>query len=179
MFDNAQKNEYCAIKAPARLKKRIENTLNRPRIEPRVWSTLAACIALVTAISVFAFRPFAPKTVSLSYGGKAVTGERVSVSDGKEEAVAFGAKTIVPHGIPLYVQAVKDTKLSVSGGKVHVFDQEGELVSVGTDLTLDSSAEIRWDVSDLPTGSYTFSLGTEVYEVRIDAENGTMIIYKK
>ncbi len=179
MFDDAQKNEYLAIKAPARLKKRVEHTLTRPRFTARAWTAMAACIALVTVVSVFSFRQFAPKTVSLSYLGNEVTGQEVSVSGEVEKAVAFGAKTIVPTGIPLYAHAARNTKLSVSGGSIQIFDEDGALLSVGTDLTLDAPAEIRWDVSDLPTGSYTLSLATEIYEVRIDAENGTMLIYNK
>ncbi len=179
MFDDAQKNEYAAIKAPTRLKKRVEHTLMRPRIEPRIWSAVAACIALVTVLSVFSFQHFAPKTVALSYLGHAVTEQGVTVSDGVEKAVSFGAKTIVPTGIPLYAEAKRNTKISVSGGSIQIFGEDGELISVGTDLTLDAPAALRWDVSDLPDGSYTLTLESRVYEVRIDAENGEMFIYQK
>ncbi len=179
MFDEAQKKEYAAIKAPARIKKRVEHTVMRSRFEPRIWSAVAACLALVTAVSLFSFRWLSPKTVSLSYLGNTVTEQAISVAGEAEKAVAFGAKTIVPSGIPLYVRADRDTKLSVSGGNLLIFDASDELISVGTDHTLDASAEIRWDVSGLPGGTYTLSLDTQIYEVRIDAEHGEMNIYKK
>ena len=179
MFNDAQKNEYAAIKAPARIKARLENTLARPRVTPQRWVAMAACLALVASVSVFSFQRLAPRAVTLSYMDAPVTERQVTVLGGEEEAVAFGAKTIVPSGIPLYVHAVRDTKISGSGGRIHIFGKDDALVSVGTDLTLNAPAEIRWDVSDLPTGRYTLTLAEQVYEVRIDAENGAMTIYKK
>ena len=179
MFNDAEKTEYAQIKAPKHLKHRIERTLAKPRFEFKCLMTLAACIALVTVISVFSFQQFVPKTVSLSYLGDTVTEQGVSVSNEVESAAAFGAKTIVPSGIPLYVQAVKDTKISVSGGSIYVFDGKDELLQVGTNLTLDATSKIQWDVSDLPTGDYTLTLATQIYTVRIDAENGELTIFKK
>lgn len=179
MFDNAQKAEYTAIQAPAHLKKRIANTMARPRMNLQVWTSVAASIALITIVSLFSFQLLTPKKIALSYQGNAITQQGVAVLGEAEKAVAFGAKTIVPSGIPLFVQAVKDTKVSVSGGSIQRFGADGELLSVATDLTLDAPSEIRWDISFLPTGNYTLTLADQIYEIRIDAENGKMNIYKK
>ena len=177
MFDDIQKSEYSSIKAPSHLQKRITNTLTVRRIEPRIVSA-AACIVLIAVMTVFSFGLLTPKTVSVSYMGEPIGSQEISVSGSQARAVNFGEKTITPTGIPLYVTAVKDTKISVSGGSIQIFDEKGELLLVGTDLTLDTSGEIRWDVSDLPTGSYTLSLGAQTYQVRIQTENGEMTIFK-
>lgn len=179
MFDDAQLKEYAAIKAPARIKKRVEHTMMRSRPWPRILSTVAACIALITMISLFSFQRLSAKPLSLSYLGEPITTQGVVVSGAAEKAVAFGAKTIVPSGIPLFVRAPRDAKLSVSGGTIQIFGEEGEILSVGTDLTLHSSTEIRWDVSGLTGGSHTLSINDQIYEIRIDAEYGEMKIHKK
>ena len=179
MFDQNQINEYRSAKAPAHLKRQIEHSLIRSRIQAKRWVAAAACLAVVVCAGMLALQPAAPRRIAMTYLGQEIGGAKLAVSGGIAEAAVFGAKTIVPAGIPLEIQAAKDTKISVSGGTLHLFDGEGQLLSVGTDLTLDTTAQLRWDVSDLPSGCYTLALGEECYELSIDAATGAMLIYKK
>lgn len=179
MFDQNQINEYRAVKAPERLKGRIERSLIRSRFQPKGWMAVAACLALILSATALSAQLLAPHKVAMTYMGQEIGVGQISVSGGVAKAVDFGAKTIVPTGIPLEIQAQRNTKVSVSGGTLHLLDREGQLLSVGTDLTVNAAAQLRWDVSDLPSGCYTLALGTQIYEINIDAANGTMFIYKK
>lgn len=175
MFDQNQINEYRAVKAPTRLKGRIERSMMRSRFQPNGWAALAACFVLIVCATAL----LAPRKSAMIYMDQEIGAAQVAVSGGLAKEAVFGSKTIVPSGIPLTVQVRRNTKVSVSGGMLHLFDREGQLISVGTDLTVDTTAQLRWDVSDLPSGCYTLSLGEKIYEINIDAANGTMFIYKK
>lgn len=178
MFDENQIAQYRSIKAPNHLKQRIDRKLTSRHFELRTLSAIAACFILITVASVFAFRGLTPDTILLTYNGQTVTEEQLSVSGSIAKAVDFGHKTITPSGIPLHVEASSDTKISVSDGSIQIFDKNGELLSVGTDMTIDTPADIRWDVSELGSGVYTLAVDQFRYQISIDAENGTMNIYK-
>lgn len=179
MFDQNRIDEYRAMKAPARLKGRIERTLMRNHFQPKGWMAVAACLAVVICATALSLPLLAPQKTGVIYMGEEITSAKIAVSGEIAKAVDFGEKTIVPAGILLDVRAQRDTKISVSGGTLHLFDREGQLISVGTDLTVHSDSQLRWDVSDLPNGCYSLSLGAQNYEISIDAENGGMFIYKK
>lgn len=179
MFDQNQINEYRAVKAPAHLKRRIEHSLLRGRLQAKHWMAAAACLAVVFCAGIVSLQMLAPRKITVTYLGQEIGAAKRAVSGGIAEAAKFGAKTIVPVGVPLEIQAARNTKVSVSGGTLHLFDREGRLLSVGTDLTVDTAAQLRWDVSDLPSGRYTLALGTQTYEISVDAATGAMLIYKK
>lgn len=179
MFDQNQINEYRAVKAPAHLKRRIEHSLIRSRLQPKGWMAVAACLVVVVCAAMLSLQMLAPRKITMTYMDQEIGAAKLAVAGGTAKAAEFGAKTIVPAGIPLNVQAERNTKVSVSGGTLHLFDREGQLLSVGTDLTVDTTAQLRWDVSDLPSGCYTLTLGEKTYEISIDAANGAMFIYKK
>ncbi len=179
MFDQNQINEYRAVKAPMHLKRRIEHSLVHSRLQPKGWMAAAACLAVVVCAAMLSLQILAPRKIAMIYMDQEIGAAKLSVAGGTAEAAEFGAKTIVPAGIPLEIRVDRNTKISVSGGTLHLFDREGQLLSVGTDLTVDTAAQLRWDVSDLPSGCYTLALGNQIYEISIDAATGAMLIYKK
>lgn len=168
MFDESQIADYAAIKAPEDLKSRIQKTAAKPRIDLRLITAIAACLVLVISVSVLSLKMLTPNKLALCYNGLEIGPYEVTVSGDTAMAVEFGMKSIVPTGIPLYVSADKDTKISVSGGSMQIFGKDlNDLLFVGTDFTLSQSADIRWDISGLESGIYTLTLDNTVYEVRI------------
>lgn len=160
------KEEYQSIHAPERLKMRVKKSISKPYYRPIL--SAAACFVLITVLTVFSFRALTDADVALYYEGKTVSYTPVDVIGNTAKAVAFGAKSITPSGIPLSVKAAKDTKISVSGGTVQIFDTKGTLLFVGTDFTLSDDADVRWDISGLTQGEYTLTLSDTVYTVSID-----------
>ena len=170
---------YNKISAPEHLKARIEKTASRPQFTIKTLSALAACFALVITLSVFSLYLLRPAGISLSYNGQEITQSEISVFENTASAVAFGSKTITPTGVPLYVKADKNTKISVSGGSMQIFGENtDDLLFVGTDFTLSGNANVRWDTSGLETGYYTITLDDIKYRAYVDSQNGKITIKK-
>ena len=189
MINNEDIVKYRSIKAPSELKTRVlkaceaeerklrANQNNRFFANPlfiRGMSAVAVCLALVM-LSFVAVR-MVSVDASLTYNGNEVS-EEISVG-----AAAMSAKSVSSiAGLPLMVEANRNTVVKVSHGTLYVADNKGNAVNCGTELEVSEDTEIWWDIDGENTKCFltvsTKNKTTEyILEFKDDTPNG--VLYK-
>ena len=156
MFDEKEIEAYRSISAPANLRERVLSSCaehpsarrNFPAML-RMVSSAAACLVLVTVLSVFMVGHFGDVSVSVS--GETLLPES-SVSVYPEHGVAplsaqpIG-KSITPSvSFPISFTLADKTQINVSKGELYMENENGDMVSFGSALTADGQIQINWYV---------------------------------
>ncbi len=179
---------YKDIKAPSSLHDSVfkleedimvKNKIKSRRILRNLISGSAACFILITALTFFLNTKTSEPQVL--YGGTVIGSEPVTIVSDEASAVSFGMKHISRSGIPLDISVKKEAKVSVSDGKLLVFDSKsGELLSVVTDITVDSDTSVKWDVSEITSEFSSLTLESEkiiaVYSLKFGDDGYTLCL---
>ncbi len=188
MIDPKQVDAYRQIKAPDTLKQRVMESAElraKPITLNRQWQKAlggVACLVIVCIAAFFMMRP--TPGAEVLYEGEPLSAEVISITPAMAaKAVPFGEKMVTPIGIPLEIKLSRETKISVSGGELQVYDPEsGELLFVGTDLTAAKNMQVRWDLSGVENEILELSLNGDrhkaVYVLALNPD-GTAVIYQK
>ena len=194
MFDSKDVQAYQNIKAPSELKERITADCRREAVHGkrkiggafpmrrfvRSVSLIAACFAL--AIAIFSFTRMNTEVITLSYEGRELTAEPVTIAR-TETVLAANARETVPMGICLDFAVRGEAEVTVSGGCLFAASADGEeILSFGTTAVINDSTELWWAVVET-SGSYelTVSVGDaqSVFVLELDENAPDGVIYKK
>ena len=177
MFDKKVVDAYQNIKAPDELKEKVLSSCTASKVpERKSWlknmrllSSLAACLLLAVAFSIFASRNF--DEVSVSVGGKALASEPVELSELNISPALYSAEPRVFYeaDVPVEIRVNGTTRISVSGGMMKISDADtNEVLYTGSEFTTDEDVLIHWIVNN----------GTETkqFEMLIDGHKKDFVL---
>lgn len=177
MFDKKTVDAYQNIKAPDDLKEKILSSYAVSKApERRSWiknmrliSSLAACLLLAVAFSVFAIRNFGE--VSVSVGGKSLASEPVELSELNISPALYSIEPRVSYeaNVPVEIRVTGETRVSVSDGTMVISDADtGTVLYTGSEYTAGEDIAILWTVSS--------GTDTEQFEMLIDSSKKDFVL---
>ena len=160
MLDKKYIEAYNNIKADDDLKEKIllradENFRAKKQYDKYFFmrSTVyaaAACVIIVFGILIFNVQISKITSPELLYKSEVISAKSTELGDSETMAVSFGTKHINASGLPLEIKTSKETKISVSHGKLQAFYEDTkELILVGTDFTINEDVVLFWDLSSV------------------------------
>lgn len=160
MLDNKYIEAYNNIRVKGDLKEKIllradENFHARKQYKKFYFMRSTACVAAACAIIVFSiliFNTQLSKSTSpeLLYKDEIISARSVNLCESETMAVSFGTKHINASGLHLEIKTDRETKVSVSHGKLQAFyGDTKELILVGTDFTVNEDVVLFWDLSSV------------------------------
>lgn len=177
MFDKKTVDAYQKITAPDDLKEKVlASCLAAKEPEKRNWmksmrliSSLAACLILAVAFSIFAVKNFGE--VSVSVGGRTLMSDPVELSEFNISPALYSVESRVAYrtSVPVEVSITDETQISVSGGMMKICDATtGEKLYTGSEFTAESDVVIDWIVET--------ETNEKQFEMLIDGQKETYIL---
>ncbi len=177
MFDKKTVDAYQKITAPDDLKEKVlASCLAAKEPEKRNWmksmrliSSLAACLILAVAFSIFAVKNFGE--VSVSVGGRTLMSDPVELSEFNISPALYSVESRVAYrtSVPVEVSITDETQISVSGGMMKICDAKtGEKLYTGSEFTAESDVVIDWTVET--------ETDEKQFEMLIDGQKKTYIL---
>lgn len=177
MFDKKVVDAYQNIKAPDELKEKVLSSCTASKARERkslmknmkLLSSLAACLILAVAFSVFAMR--SSGGVSVSVRGRALASEPVELSELNISPALYSAepRAFYEADVPVEVRVTGNTRISVSDGTVQISDADtGEVLFTGSEFTTEKDVLIHWIVNNVAQ--------TEQFEMLIESHKEDFVL---
>ena len=177
MFDKKVVDAYQNIKAPDELKEKVLSSCTASKARERkslmknmkLLSSLAACLILAVAFSVFAMR--SSGGVSVSVRGRALASEPVELSELNISPALYSAepRAFYEADVPVEVRVTGKTRISVSDGTMQISDADtGEVLFTGSEFTTEKDVLIHWIVNNVAQ--------TEQFEMLIESHKEDFVL---
>ncbi len=149
---------YKSITATEALKERIkdqaektfrdEKDISKLILRKATAISVAACAVLALGIGIIAMQLNGSGRVDVLYNGQVITEKANEIKESGARAVTFGRESLTTSGLPLEIKTEVVTKISVTVGELHIFDEsDNDLLFIGTNFTTSENVLVFWDLS--------------------------------